>query len=136
MEIPLIIRTYVEAWSARDLDGYLGTFGAEGTYSDPNVPEPTLAHGLRQHFARFFTGFPDATCQTVGLDAISDDIWVWRFVIQGTHTGSFRGLPATGKAINVPGCEFIEIRGGLIRSVVGYIDRLTMLSQLGWAPSS
>ena len=135
MEIPKIVKTYVEAWRARDLDGYLATFAADGTYSDPNLPEPTSAHSLREHFAGFFTGFPDATCETVTLDAISDNVSVWRFIIRGTNTGSLRGLPPTGRRIEVPGCEFIEVHGDRIRRVQGFIDRLTMLNQLGLVPS-
>jgi steroid delta-isomerase-like uncharacterized protein len=136
MEIPQIVRSYVEAWSAADLDGYLAAFAPDGTYSDPNLPEPTLAHGLKEHFAGFFAGFPDASCETVALDAISDNVAVWRFIIRGTNTGSFRGLPPTGRRMEVPGCEFIEVRGDSIRRVHGYIDRLTVLNQLGLAPSS
>ena len=136
MAIPQIVRRYVEAWSTADLEGYLAAFAPDGTYSDPNLPEPTLAHGLKDHFAGFFAGFPDASCETVALDAISDNIAVWRFIIRGTNTGSLRGLPPTGHRVEVPGCEFIEVRGDHIRRVQGYIDRLTMLSQLGLAPSS
>lgn len=136
IEIPKVVRTYVDAWSAGDLDAWLASFAPDGTYSDPNLPKPTLAHGLKEHFAGFFAGFPDATCETVGLDAISDLLCVWRFVQQGTNTGSLRGLPVTGLKVALPGCEFIEIRGGQIRHVQGYFDRLTMLTQLGLAPSS
>ena len=136
MEIPQIVRSYIEAWSTADLDGYLAAFAPDGTYSDPNLPEPTLAHGLKDHFAGFFAGFPDASCETVALDAISDNVSVWRFIIRGTTTGSLRGLPPTGHRVEVPGCEFIEVRGYQIRRVQGYIDRLTMLNQLGLAPSS
>jgi predicted ester cyclase len=73
---------------------------------------------------------------TVALDAISDNVLVWRFIIRGTNTGSLRGLPPTGRRVEVPGCEFIEVYGDRIRRVQGYIDRLTMLNQLGLAPSS
>jgi steroid delta-isomerase-like uncharacterized protein len=136
VEIPQIVRTYVETFTATGLDAWLATFAPDGTYSDPNIPKPTLAHGLKEHFAGFFAGFPDATCETVGLDRISDHVWVWRFVCHGTNTGSLRGLPATGQRVAVPACEFIEIRGDHVCRVNGYVDRLTMLSQLGLAPTS
>jgi steroid delta-isomerase-like uncharacterized protein len=131
MDIPQIVRRYVEAWSARDIDGYLATFGADGTYSDPNLPEPTLAHGLKEHFAGYLAGFPDLSHETVALDAISDDVSVWRFIIRGTNTASYHGVPPTGRRVVVPGCEFIEVRGDRVHRVQGYIDRLTILNQLG-----
>jgi hypothetical protein len=42
----------------------------------------------------------------------------------------------TGRTVEVPGCEFIEIRGDHVCRVNGYVDRLTMVNQLGLAPSS
>jgi steroid delta-isomerase-like uncharacterized protein len=134
MEIPQVVKTYVEAWSARDLDRYLATFAQAGRYSDPTVAKPTLARDLKEHFAGFFAGFPDATFETVGLDAVSDHIWVWRWIWRGTHSGSLRGIPPTGRRVEVPGCEFIELRGNHVLHVSGYFDRLTMLTQLGLAP--
>jgi steroid delta-isomerase-like uncharacterized protein len=133
MDIPQIVSRYVEAWSARDLDGYLATFGADGTYSDPYLPEPTLAHSLKEHFAGYLAAFPDLSLETVALDAISDDVSVWRFIICGTNTASYHGVPPTGRRVEVPGCEFIEVRGDRVRRVQGYIDRLTILNQLGLA---
>jgi steroid delta-isomerase-like uncharacterized protein len=135
MDITQIVRSYVGAWQARDLDGYLATFAPDGTYSDPLLPQPTRAHNLREHLAGYFTGFPDVTCETVALDAISDQLCVWRFIIRGTNTGSFRDIPPTGRKVAQPACEFIEVRDGGINSVVGYMDVLTTLTQLGVAPS-
>jgi steroid delta-isomerase-like uncharacterized protein len=134
MEIPQIVRTYVKAWSSRDLNGYLAAYAPDGTYCSSAVPQPSPVKGLKEHFEGFFEGFPYATCETVGLDSISDHSWVWRFVIRGTHTGSFRGFPATGHKIEAPGCEFIEIHDDRVRNVVGYFDRLTILNQLGLTP--
>jgi steroid delta-isomerase-like uncharacterized protein len=136
MEIPNVVRAYVESFTTTGLDDWLATFAPDGTYSSPNVPQPTLVTGLKKHFADFFAGFPDVTFETVGLDAISNDVWVWRWVGHGTNTGSFRGLPATGQRIAVPGCDFIEIRGDHVVRAEGYVDRLTILIQLGLAPSS
>ena len=133
MDVPQIVRRYVEAWSARDLDGYLATFAADGTYSDPNLPEPTPAHGLKEHFAGYLAGFPDLSLETVALDAISDDVSVWRFIIRGTNTAPYHGVPPTERRLEVPGCEFIEVRGDRVHRVQGYIDRLTILNQLGLA---
>ena len=135
MNIPQIVRSYVEAWNARDLDRYLATYAPDGTYSDPLLPQPTRAHDLREHFAGYFAGFPDVTCETEALDAISDHLCVWRFIIRGTNTGSFRGTPPTGRRVTQPACEFIEIRDGRIHSVVGYMDVLTTMTQLGLSPS-
>jgi|SRR5258708_2664136 hypothetical protein len=74
----------------------------------------------------FFAGFPDA---------ITEDLAVWRWVIRGTHTGSHRGLPPTGRSVILLGCECITAREGLVQRVEGYFDRLGMLQQLELVPA-
>jgi steroid delta-isomerase-like uncharacterized protein len=135
VEIPEIVRTYVDAFSRRDVDACFDTFAADGTYSDPGTAQPLSGQAFNEHFAGFFAGFPDAKCETVGLNPISEHLWVWRWVLRGTNTGTYRGLPSTGRTLVLPGCEFIEVRVGKIQRIEGYFDRLTILGQLGLAPS-
>jgi steroid delta-isomerase-like uncharacterized protein len=136
METPQIVRSYVEAWSNADVDSCIAPFGSDGTYYDPTISKPSLAPELRDQWVAFFSAFPDLKFETVGLHPISGDIWIWRWIGRGTNTGSFAGSPPTGKKMELPGCEFIEVRSGRIYSVVGYFDRLTIFSQLGFAPAA
>lgn len=69
-----------------------------------------------------------------------DDIWsadgeqkvVVRWRWQAHHTGHFRGLAATGMAIELPGIAIYEIRGDKAsrRWVQG--DRLALILSLGF----
>jgi len=127
MEIPAVIRTYIDTFTPAALDAWITTFAPEGTYCDPSIPNPVPAHGLKEHFAGLFAGFPDVTFELVGIDAISERIWVWRWVFHGTNTGAFRGRPPTGRRVTMPGCEIIEIRGDHVYRAQGYDDRLTMM---------
>ena len=54
--------------------------------------------------------------------------------IRGTHTGLLMDIPATGKAVEVPGCNVIEVRDGLIYREADYFDTGTLMQQLGVAP--
>jgi predicted ester cyclase len=71
----------------------------------------------------------------VGIDRISENLWVWRWVLHATNTGSYRGLPPTGRTFNTPGCEFIELRADKVYRADGYFDRFAILSQLGLVPT-
>jgi len=135
MQIPDVVRRYVDAFAARDAVGCARCFAPDGTYTDPTyAPEPLRPEAIPEKFGNVFAAFPDATTETVGLDPISEQTFVWRWIIRGTHSGPYAGRPATGRQIELPGCEFIEIRDGLIRRAEGYFDRLTLLVQLGFAP--
>jgi steroid delta-isomerase-like uncharacterized protein len=135
MELPQIVSTYIDAFCRQDLDACLATFAPDGTYSDPGTAQPLSGPAIKDYFAGLFAGFPDATTETVALHAITEDLTVWRWVIRCTHTGSYRGLPPTGRRAIVPGCEFIEVRAGKLQRVEGYFDRLGMLQQLGIVPA-
>jgi steroid delta-isomerase-like uncharacterized protein len=137
MELPQIVRTYIDAFCRQDLDACLATFAPDGTYSDPATAQPLSGQAIIDHFGGVFAGFPDATTETVAVYAITEDLAVWRWVIRGTNTGSgYRGLPPTGRGVILPGCEFIEVRAGKLQRVEGYFDRLSMLEQLGVVPTS
>ena len=58
MEIPQIVRNYIETFTRDGLDTWIATFAPDGTYSDPNIPKPVPAHGLKEHFAGFFFWVP------------------------------------------------------------------------------
>ncbi|MHB8614118.1 MAG: ester cyclase [Candidatus Dormibacteraceae bacterium] len=133
--IPDVVRKYVNAFGDRDVMGCVESFGPDGTYSDPGTRQPLSREEIKEHFAALFVGFPDSTCETVALDRIVENRVVWRWVVRGTNTGSFRGAAPTGRQVVLSGCEFIEVQGGLIHRVEGYYDRLTFMAQLGLVPS-
>jgi steroid delta-isomerase-like uncharacterized protein len=135
MDVPEIVRAYVDAFCRGDLQGVRDTFEPEGTYEDPGTNEPVPGKKIHEHFGEAFSGLPDMSTETTGLDAISENVSVWRWIIRATQTEQWRGLPPTGRSLLLPGCEFIEVRGGKIHKIVGYYDRLTMLTQLGFVLS-
>ncbi len=135
MELPQIVSTYIDTFSRHDLDAWLATFAPDRTCSDSGTPEPLTGQALIDHYDGLFAGFPDATIETVALHAITEDLAAWRWILRGTHTGSYRGFPPTGRSLILPGCEFIEVREGLVQRVEGYFDRLSMLQQLGVVPA-
>lgn len=93
MEIPQIVNTYIDTFSRQDVDAWLATFVPDGTYSSPSTAQPLSGPAIKDLFGEYFAGFPDLTCETVAVHAITEDLTVWRWIARGTHTGSYRGLP-------------------------------------------
>ncbi len=126
-----VAQRYFDAWNLRDSMALTEIFASGGTYSDP-VSGGTLsgaaiadyAQGLWQAFADL--SFEIVSCAHCGNGAVAGQ-WLMR----GTNTGSFKGLPPTGRAVVVSGADFIEVEGDKIRAVQGYFDSRSVPDQLG-----
>jgi steroid delta-isomerase-like uncharacterized protein len=134
MEVPAIVRQYLDACKPATLDAYVATYAADGTYSDPGTPQPLSGGGIKAYMGGLFAAFPDTVFETLAVDVVSENLVAWRWVMHGTNTGSFAGMPATGRQVHLPGCEFIEVRNKKIQRVDGYFDRMTMLGHMGLLP--
>jgi steroid delta-isomerase-like uncharacterized protein len=86
--------------------------------------------GFKQVVRTIRMAFPDATETIEELVAEGDRV-VARVVIDGTHTGPFMGVPATGKRIHVGGVAILRVRGGQIVERWSYSDDVPLLVKLG-----
>ena len=76
-------------------------------------------------------GFPDYELERQQL-LIDADTSAYRWVMRGTQTGVYQGLPPTGRAVEVAGATFSEFNpDGLVARDTHYIDVPALLRQLG-----
>jgi len=90
-------------------------FSADLIDHDP-PPIPDLKSGLegiKQAFRVFATAFPDGTHAIHDLIAEGDRVVV-RVSGIGTHKGEFKGIPPTGKPVEMTGIVIYRIEGGKI----------------------
>lgn len=90
-------------------------FSADLVDHDP-PPIPDLKPGLegiKQAFKVFATAFPDATHVIQDLIAEGDRVVV-RLSGAGTHKGEFKGIPPTGKPVEMTGIVIYRIERGKI----------------------
>jgi len=121
---------YFDAWNAHDADAIVGTFADDGTYCDPASGELSGA-AIGANAQRLWSAFPDLSFELVGLAEAGTDRVVIEWIMNGTNTEAFHGLPATGLEISVPGVDVIEVAAGRIRAVRGYFDTSAVPKQLG-----
>jgi predicted ester cyclase len=96
---------------------------------------PAMDRAGHEAFSRaFYTAFPDArhAIEDVLLD---DDAVVVRFVLRGTHLGSFFGIPKTERTMAVPAHVILRVRDGKVRKLLGIFDEAGLLRQIGVLPS-
>jgi predicted ester cyclase len=55
--------------------------------------------------------------------------------MEGTHTGDFMGVPASGKRFSVEGTAFLRIVGGKVAQLWGFLDQLGLMQQIGGLPA-
>ena len=58
-----------------------------------------------------------------------------RLRLEGTHTGEFMGVPASGKHCSVEGTAFLRISGGKVAQLWGFLDQLGLMQQIGGLPA-
>jgi steroid delta-isomerase-like uncharacterized protein len=127
-----LVEEHVRCENAHDLDGVIRTFGSTARYDD----EPWDQHwqgidAVRQFYSQLMAALPDLSIEIVKRHVAEETILL-EVVIRGTHLGGWRGLPATGRHVEVPICGVYtfdaddRLAGERI-----YYDRAMIFRQLG-----
>jgi steroid delta-isomerase-like uncharacterized protein len=125
-----IVQRYQEIYNLNDLDA-LG----EVVSQDLRTPKimagiPTGIEGAKAAHRIMLAAFPDY--QTIIDDLFSEgDKVAARISMSGTNTGSFLGIPATGKHVSFTGIYIARIADGKIVEHWGEEDSVSLLQQLG-----
>jgi steroid delta-isomerase-like uncharacterized protein len=125
-----IVRQYLDAWNAHDADAIVKTFATDGTYRDPTTGEIS-GDEIAANAKRLWGAFPDLSFEIVSVAEAGAGRVVAEWIMNGTNTEAFQGLPATGRAISLPGVDVIQVGEDGIRSVKGYFDTRAVPDQLG-----
>jgi predicted ester cyclase len=83
-----------------------------------------------QYIAMMLAAFPDLNYSEDGMVA-EGDIVATRYTMRVTHTGTFMGIPPTGKQLFAKGADVRRIEGGKIAEIWDFPDTLGMMVQLG-----
>lgn len=125
-----IAQDYFDAWNNHDAVAVLATFAEGGIYHDPAAGELS-GHAISEYVAGLWESFPDLTFELGGTKLVSGGTVAAEWIMRGTNKGSFQGLPPSGRAVALPGADFIDVDNGRIRSVRGYFDAGEVPRQLG-----
>ncbi|HEX3106898.1 MAG TPA: ester cyclase [Terriglobales bacterium] len=127
-----VVEQHVRFENAHDLDGVLGTFGSTAHYDDEAWGEHYKGvDGVRQFYEQLMKAMPDLKIE-IHHRHVTDDAIVLEVMIRGTHLGAWRGLPATGRRVDLPLCGVYTFDSGdRLSGEKIYYDRGTVLRQLG-----
>ncbi len=95
---------------------------------------PKLARPTKRSFTAFRAAFPDWRMKTTELVAEGNTV-VGRFRCSGTNQGEFKGVPPTGRRMEVDEVYFLRVKDGKFVYFWGLEDDLARMRQLGLIPS-
>jgi steroid delta-isomerase-like uncharacterized protein len=125
-----IVRRYQEIYNSNELDA-LGEVVSEDLLTPRLMPGiPAGIEGARAAHRIMLAGFPDYQTVIEDLFAEGDKVAA-RITMSGTNTGSFMGIPATGKHVSFTGIYIARIADGKIVEHWGEEDSVSLLQQLG-----
>jgi steroid delta-isomerase-like uncharacterized protein len=127
-----LVEQHVAFENAHDLDGVLGTFGDTAHYDDEAWSEHYEgAGGVSQFYEQLMKALPDLKIE-IQHRHVTQDAVVLEVMIRGTHLGPWRGLPATGRRVDLPLCGVYTFDSNdRLSGEKIYYDRGTVLRQLG-----
>lgn len=85
---------------------------------------------FKAHYQNFVTGFSEQLFIIKEIFGQGDNL-VKHWSFKGRHTGSFFGIPATGKLIDVEGVTLVKMKDGKIAQEQDFMDSMIFLQQLG-----
>lgn len=97
------------------------------------TPEIKGKSNAKAYYDNFVAGFSDRSFTIKEIFADGDKlVKYWQF--KGKHTGTFFGIPATGKDVDVIGCTIVKMKDGKIAEEQDFMDNLEFMRQLGIVP--
>jgi steroid delta-isomerase-like uncharacterized protein len=126
-----IAQRYFDAWNQHDAGAIVATFAEGGTYADPVTPGPLTGAAIGAYAQALWDAFPDLAFDIVSVTENASGLVSAEWLMKGTNTGPFNGLPPTGGAVEIAGADFVRVRADRIQSVQGYFDSGAVPRALG-----
>jgi len=127
-----LVEEHIRRENLHDLDGILATFGPDARYDD----EPWNDHRIGRDEVHLYYQELLAAAADFQIEVrhryVTDDAVILEVMIRGTHTGDWRGLPATGRKVSFPLCGIFTFDSAdRIFGEKIYYDRASVFRQLG-----
>ena len=119
-----------EAWSKGDIEALMEVFSPDFVFHSQSGQDNSLEdtiYALKQHMVTW----PDRTFSVEDMFVKGDKI-ARMTTFRATHTVDVKGLPATGKKVEIRSMDIIRIENGKIVEMWNVEDNLTFFKQLGF----
>ena len=125
-----IVRCHIDAENKHDIAGVIATFDQPKYEVMPLGAVLDGAQPVTDFLSGVFSGFPDFAAQVPSLTHAENGV-IAEGHFTGTHKHDWSGIPATGRAVNVPFCAIFVFEEDRCLGERLYFDFATLLRQLG-----
>jgi steroid delta-isomerase-like uncharacterized protein len=126
---------FASTLTAHDMDAFAALFADDYTNHQVSAaaPAPPATVSPKQGSVGFFkarlAGMPDLKVTVEAVVASADKVAA-SFVYEGTHGGTYLGVPATGRKLRFTSCDIFRIKDGKLVEHWGMGDIAGQLAQL------
>ena len=126
-----LCRDYFKAFLAGDTAWMERHIAPGFVRHDPGLPfEVRGPAGVKKLHDALMPAFPDMKLPLEDFVAEGEKVLV-RLRVQGTHTGPFGDMAATGRKVDIDVLDLFQIRDGVLVEHWALLDNLGMMKQLG-----
>ena len=135
-----IVRDADDAYRDQDWDRFLNFHSESVVVHSPELAEPTKGReALRKLVQGYYAAFPNMSVKRGRVFGQGDSVFLEQS-LSGTNTGPMTGpageeIPPTNKPMRVQQALMFTVENGQIQEARVYFDQLSMLAQLGLAPT-
>lgn len=129
-----VVRRFWDEWNKGNFQGMMDLISEDA--QDHAMPPGMVGNkeGIQQLIGMYHQAFPGM--QSTMEDLIGEgDLVVCRLSFTGTNSGSFMGMPATGKSSTITAINIFRVANGKLMERWANQDDLGMMQQLGFIPA-
>lgn len=126
----LLDRYIDEVWTKRNIAAVDRFLAASYRRHVGRSVDPLTRDGQKKLLDDFHAAFPDTELALEEV-VVERDLIAFRSRMRGTHRGTFKGIPATGRKVEVRLLDMIRVENGIFVEQWGGPDLLDLLQQLG-----
>jgi len=132
-----VLQEHVDAENVHDRERVVATYAVRDPVFE-DVPAGRRFVGVEEiidNYRNLWDGFPGLV-RRIDRWTFGDDACVIELTLTGTHDGDYRGIPPTGRKLELPIiAHFAFDEDGRIKQETAYYDTLTFMRQLGLSRS-
>ena len=123
-----MVERWLQWWHTGDV-AIADAIYADGYERHSTDSDASGLDALKGLVAMYRKAFPDLRFHPDDMVSQDDRVAV-RWTATGTHRGELSGLPATGRSLQLPGCDILRVREDRIVESWSFYDRAALLALL------